>query len=105
MELLPTQIAAATNTRGLYPSNHPRVVQSVEKILAALKHTLDETAGDSVTYVLIGDDLLTGDRVLRESTMSLRHFIQILRHRGIERLTLAAGLPMDEANRFIEALT
>ncbi len=105
MELLPTQIAASVNMHGLYPPNHPRVVQSVERVLAALKQTLEETSGDSVTYVLIGDDLLAGEQVIRKSTLSLRHFIDILHHRGIERLTLAANLPLDEANRFIETLT
>ena len=105
MERLPTQIAAAVNVRGLYPSNHPRVVQSVERIIATFEQTIAETGADSVTYVLIGDDLLVGDQVIRKSTLSLRHFIDILHHRGIERLTLAANLPGDEANRFIGALT
>ena len=105
MDRLPSQIAAAVNMRGLYPPNHPRVVQSVDKILATLQQTLGETGADSVTYVLIGDDLLVGDQVIRKSTLSLQHFIDILHHRGIERLTLAANLPSDEATSFIGALT
>ncbi len=105
MERLPTQIAAAVNMRGLYPPNHPRVVESVERVLAALGEVVAEAGDDSITYVLIGDDLLAGEQVIRKNTLSLRHFMDILHHRGIERMTLSAGLPLDEANRFIEALT
>ncbi|MEO6488274.1 MAG: HD domain-containing phosphohydrolase [Thermoanaerobaculia bacterium] len=105
MEHLPTQIAAAANMSGLYPAKHPRVVLSVEKVVAALDRTLDETGQSAVTYVLIGDDLVIGDRVIRKSTLGVRNFIGILEHRGIERLTMTAGLDAEEANRFIAALT
>lgn len=105
MEQLPTQIAAASNMSGLYPAKHPRVAQSVEKVVAALNQTLGETGQNEVTYVLIGDDLVIGDQVIRKGTLGVRNFIGILEHRGIERLTMTGGLNAEEANGFIAALT
>lgn len=105
MERLPTQIAAAVNLRGLYPPNHPRVAQSVEKILEALSETIRDSDEREATYVLVGDDLVIGDKVIRKSTLAVRNFIDILQHRGIERLTMKAGMDRDEANAFIAALT
>jgi len=39
---LPTQIAAAINMRALYPANHPRVVQTIEQIVAGLHRYLQQ---------------------------------------------------------------
>jgi HD-GYP domain-containing protein (c-di-GMP phosphodiesterase class II) len=105
MEHLPTQIAAAVNMCGLYPPNHPRVVQSVEKVVAALNQRLGDTDEREVTCVLIGDDLVVGDQVIRNRSLAVGNFIDILQHRGIERLTMTAGMNAEEANGFIAALT
>jgi HD-GYP domain-containing protein (c-di-GMP phosphodiesterase class II) len=104
MEHLLTQIAAAINMRALYPANHPRVVQTVEQIVAGLHRMLQQTKSESVTYLIVGDDLVAGQEVIRKTSLSLRQFIEVLKRRGIERLTLAAGLDQDEANQLIGAL-
>ncbi len=105
MELLATQIAAAINMRALYPSSHPRVNHSIDHMLTVLQRSLEETEADAITYVLVGDDLLVGDEVIRKSSLSVREFIGILTRRGIERLTLAAGVDFAEAHQFIGALS
>lgn len=104
MEQLIIQIAAAVNTRTLYPANHPRVVRAIEDVAAAHKRIISETKTDSVTFLIVGDDLVAGKDVLRKATLSNRQFIDILRIRGIERLTLAAGLDAAEVNQLISAL-
>jgi len=104
MQRLATQIAVSANMRGLYPAKHPRVILSLQQMNAALHEHLDEDRTDSVTYVLIGDDLLVGDAVIRKSTVSLQGFIALLKRRGVERLTLARGLEEEEAEKFVAAL-
>src|SRR5438093_1374042 len=104
MEYLATQIAAAINMRALYPSNHPRVVQTIEQIIAALNRLLRQTHGDSVTYLIVGEDLVVEHEVIRKTSLSVRQFVEVMKRRGIERLTLAAGLQAEEAHQLIGAL-
>jgi HD-GYP domain-containing protein (c-di-GMP phosphodiesterase class II) len=104
MEHLATQIAAAINMRALYPANHPRVVQTIEQIIADLNRLLQQTRAESVTYLIVGDDLVVELEVIRKTSLSLRQFIEVMKRHGIERLTLAAGLQADEAHQLIGAL-
>src|SRR5438876_7676520 len=104
MERLPSQIASAVTTHGLYPPNHPRVRQSVEGILSAVGELTSEAGRDSITYLIIADDLVVDDAVIRNTNLSTRELIAVLKHRNVERLTVAAGLEFDEAQRFVRAL-
>jgi len=104
MEHIATQIAAAINMRALYPANHPRVVQTVEQIVAGVHRLLQQTKSDSLTYLIVGDDLVVGQDVIRKTSLSVRQFVEVLKRRGIERLTLAAGLQQEEAHQLIGAL-
>lgn len=104
MEQLITRIAAAINMRTLYPANHPRVGQTVEQVIAALERGLQEQGGDSVTFLIVGDDLVVGQEILRTPTLSQRQFVEVLKRQGIERLTLAAGLDAEETHNFVATL-
>jgi len=73
-------------------------------MISGLQEAIREAGRDSITYVLIGDDLLVGDEVIRKTNLSVQGFIALLKRRGIERLTLAAGLDSEEAGRFVAAL-
>jgi HD-GYP domain-containing protein (c-di-GMP phosphodiesterase class II) len=89
-------IAAAVAMRTLYPANHPRVTQAVENVLAPLEA--------SVTFLIVGDDLVVEQEVVRNLTLAQRQFMQALKRRGIERLTLAEGLDFEECHGFIAAI-
>ena len=104
MEQLIVQIAAATNTATLYPPKHPRVLQSINRILATFRGLLDERHDDSITFLVLGDELVVDQEVVRKSTLSQRQFVELLKQRGIERLTLAAGLDVEEAQQLISGL-
>ncbi|HEX9162007.1 MAG TPA: HD domain-containing phosphohydrolase [Thermoanaerobaculia bacterium] len=104
MESLIIQIASAVNTRTLYPANHPRVVKAIEDTVAAVHRVIADRNTDSVTFLIVGEDLVAEDQVLRKATLSNRQFVDILRRRGVERLTLAAGLDAAEASQLLTAL-
>jgi HD-GYP domain-containing protein (c-di-GMP phosphodiesterase class II) len=104
MDKLIVQIAAATNTATLYPAKHPRLAQSIGHVLDALSAVLEERHSDAITFLVLGDELVVDQDVLRKGTLSHRQFVELLKRRGIERLTLAAGLEDEEAEQFIAAL-
>lgn len=104
LEQLITQIASAVNTRSLYPASHPRVVRASEDAIAALRRVTSDRHIEAVTFLIVGDDLVAEDQVLRKATLSNRQFVAILRRRGVERLTLAAGLDAAEAGQLVSAL-
>src|SRR5213083_3028231 len=96
MSDLAALIAAGVAMRTLYPANHPRVGQAVGNILAALR--------GSVTFLIVGDDLVIEQEVVRDLSLPQRQFIQALKRRGIERLTLAEGMGAEELHPFIATL-
>ena len=100
IEQLATHIASAINMRALYPANHPRVMQAVDRVL----QSLHATGQEQITYLIVDEDLVVGDDIIRKTNLSLRQFIEILKRSGIERLTLAGGLEPDETRAFISSL-
>jgi HD-GYP domain-containing protein (c-di-GMP phosphodiesterase class II) len=105
MQELIIQITSAVNTRTLYPANHPRVVRATEELVKAVQSAATDRKSDSVTFLIVGDDLVAEQEVLRKTTLSHLQFVEVLKRRGIERLTLAAGIDAGEANQLISALT
>lgn len=104
MEQLIVQLAAAVNMRTLYPANHPRVVSSVEQIISSLDRVLAANGKDSITFLIVGDDLVVDDTIVRKTTLSQQQFVDILKRHGIERMTLAAGLDPGEMDDLVTAL-
>lgn len=105
MEQLIIQIVAAVNTLTLYPPQHPRVVRAIEGIVSEVNKVTAGSDRDSVTFLVVGDDLVIEQEVVRKATLSHQQFVEMLKRRGIERLTLAAGLDADEASRLLTALS
>ena len=90
--------AAATNV-GLYSADHPLVGQGVDKAFAALAGVLQ--ARPEVTIMLIGSDLVAENRPLPADIAYVESFVRVLRRKGIERVTFAAGLSRVELQAFI----
>jgi HD-GYP domain-containing protein (c-di-GMP phosphodiesterase class II) len=90
--------------RTFYPENHPRVMEAIKQVIAALMAVLESLDRDSLTFLIVGDDLLAEGQLLRKASLSQRQFVQILKQRGIERLTLAAGLAAEECHALVAAL-
>lgn len=99
-----SRISGTINTRTLYAADHPRVTESAAKVVTLLEQVLAESSRDHVTFLVVGEDLVADDRIMRQGTVSERQFVELLTRRGIERLTLAAGLETEEVIQLADAL-
>jgi HD-GYP domain-containing protein (c-di-GMP phosphodiesterase class II) len=104
LDRLIVQIAAAINTRALYAAAHPRVAQAVQAVVEALAASCTERREADVTFLIVGDDLVVDQRPLRTGGLFQQNFVHTLRRRGVERLTLARGLPREECAAFVDAM-
>jgi HD-GYP domain-containing protein (c-di-GMP phosphodiesterase class II) len=103
LERLIVQIAAAINTRALYSEGHPRVAQAASAVLESMAAAVGRQ--DFVTFLIVGDDLVVDDRPLRRAGIYHQNFVNALRRRKIERLTLARGLALPELLQFVSVLS
>ncbi len=76
MEVVASQIAVAVNVRSLYPAQHPRVAQSVEELAGAIAKALAPSGGEEITFILIGNDLVVGDQIVRTSGVRSRRRVR-----------------------------
>lgn len=102
LERLIVQVAAAINIRALYSESHPRVAQAAQAVLEALSNALGRH--ESITFLLVGPDLVVDERPLRRAGIFQQNFVHALRRRKVERLTLARGLELPELLHFVDVL-
>ncbi len=102
LERLIVHLAAAINIRALYEGAHPRVAQAVQSILDDL--TVALAGREAVTLFIVGDDLIADDRPLRRSGISQKGFVQALRRRRVERLTLVRGLDAAQCLQLVSVM-
>ena len=102
LERLIVHIAAAINIRALYAGAHPRVAQAVQSILDDL--TVALAGREAVTLFIVGDDLIADDRPLRRSGIYQKGFVQALRRRRVERLTLVRGLDAAQCLQLVSVM-
>ncbi|MEK6743423.1 MAG: HD domain-containing phosphohydrolase [Nitrospirota bacterium] len=96
------QLTAAVTNIGLYSASHPQVGQYIDKTHAVLAGLLE--VSPEVTIMLVGNDLVAGDRPLPADSAYVTNFTKILRRKSIERVTFVAGLPRAELQGFIQDL-
>jgi HD-GYP domain-containing protein (c-di-GMP phosphodiesterase class II) len=102
---LASQIAAAVTMRALYPSNHPRVRTAVEDLMESVRRLEPDAPSRSLTFLVVGDDLVIEDEVIRQSTLAVHAFVGVMKRHGIERLTIGEGIGLDETHALIEGLS
>jgi putative nucleotidyltransferase with HDIG domain len=94
-------LASALNIRAIYPAEHPRVQESVTRLVSALAACLREREATEITLLILDQELLVDERPLRAHAGQLRTLVRGLNRLGVERLTLAAGLAADEGRELV----
>jgi putative nucleotidyltransferase with HDIG domain len=105
VEQLIVEISAAVNSRGLYGENHPSLKSSVKRVIDRLEGNLGSAGREELTFYVVGDELIVDQQPLRNDTLFQRHFVQMLRRRHVERLTLARGITEEELSRFVTSMS
>jgi putative nucleotidyltransferase with HDIG domain len=104
VERLIVQIGAAVNMRALYAPGHPNLERAIAQLQAALRAACDARQQDGVTFLIVGEDVILDERPLRRGGMYHDQFVKTLTRRGVERLTLARGLPTAECAGFLDSM-
>ena len=107
LQAVQTILAALTTgitTRAIYPRHHPRVRQAAAELVAVHGGMLRARGGEELTILVVGDELVVGDRPMRQATLFQESLLRGLQRRGVERLTLGAGLDEEEATALLDGL-
>lgn len=99
---LPTALAAAITTRGLYPESHPRVLRTVELLAEAAMESLADR-DETTLLVLDGELLVDGGRV-DATTLHGHGLTRALSRYGIERLTVRRNVDREELGALVAGL-
>jgi putative nucleotidyltransferase with HDIG domain len=83
----------------LYSRDHPIVTRNLDALNDALRvlHASDT----AVVIGLLGDELIVGDQPMSKTSASMGELIRRLKMMGVERITLARGVTIDELRAFL----
>jgi HD-GYP domain-containing protein (c-di-GMP phosphodiesterase class II) len=101
VDRLVVSLVAGINMRALYGSEHPALASHVDRILEAVSAACQERQQDTLTFLVVGPDLVVENQPLRTGSLYHHQFIRALTRRGVERLTVARGLDAEECVRFL----
>ena len=99
---LARRFASALRGTQLYAADHPLIVRNLEALLDALEQLLKKD--DMVAIGVVGGALVVCDTPLPKATATLGELLRRLKTVGIERVTFARGLTVDELGSFIRAV-
>jgi len=101
VDRLVVSLVAGINMRALYGSEHPALASHVDRILEGVSAACQERQQDSLTFLVVEQDLVVETQPLRTGSLYHQQFIRALTRRGVERLTVARGLDAEECVRFL----
>jgi HD-GYP domain-containing protein (c-di-GMP phosphodiesterase class II) len=104
IERLIAHIAGAINMRSLYAADHPAVTRHVERLIESVTAACEERRKDSLTFLVVGRDLVLENQPLRKGGLHHEQFIRVLARRGVERLTIARGVDPAECVAFLNPM-
>ena len=94
------RFGAALRGIQLYAPNHPIVSRNLEALGDALRllHEHDAT----VVIGILGDEMIVGDLPMSKASSTMGELIRRFRALGIERITIARKVSLDELNAFAQ---
>jgi HD-GYP domain-containing protein (c-di-GMP phosphodiesterase class II) len=101
VDRLVVSLVAGINMRALYGSEHPALASHVDRILETVAAACEEHQKESLTFLVVGQDLVVENQPLRTGSLYHQQFIRALTRRSVERLTIGRGLDAEECVRFL----
>jgi putative nucleotidyltransferase with HDIG domain len=84
----------------LYSRAHPIVSRNIDALVEALRLLHEQDA--TVVIGLLGDELIVGDLPMSKTSASMGEMIRRFKAMGIQRITFAPGVTVDELRTFLE---
>ena len=100
---LARRFASALRGTQLYAPDHPLIVRNLEALLDALQQLFSEE--HRVAIGVVGGQLVVADTPLPKAAATLGELLRRLQTGGIEHITFAEGLTLDELGTFIRAVS
>ncbi|MBZ0110872.1 MAG: HD domain-containing protein [Thermoanaerobaculia bacterium] len=97
-------LTTAISSRSMYPAAHPQAMEATQRLYESLQATLAERKTDSITFLVVGEDLVEGDRPIRHTTLYVETFQRALARRGVERLSLGVAAATEELELFLAGM-
>ena len=101
VDRLVVSLVAGINMRALYGADHPALASHVGRILEAVATACQEMGKDSLTFLVVGQDLVVESQPLRTGSLYHQQFIRALTRRSVERLTIGRDVDAEECVRFL----
>jgi len=101
VDRLVVSLVAGINMRALYGADHPALASHVARILEAVATACQEMGKVSLTFLVVGQDLVVEGQPLRTGSLYHQQFIRALNRRSVERLTIGRDLDTEECVRFL----
>src|SRR3954471_19504828 len=83
----------------LYSRDHPIVTRNLDALNESLRVLHSNDA--AVVIGLLGDELIVGDQPMSKTSSSMGELIRRLKLMGVERITLASGITIEELRAFV----
>ncbi|MGH7315048.1 MAG: HD-GYP domain-containing protein [Candidatus Rokuibacteriota bacterium] len=101
VDRLVVSLVAGINMRALYDAEHPALASHVDRMLEAVAAACQERQKETLTFLVVGQDLVVENHPLRTGSLYHQQLIRALTRRHVERLTVARGLDAEECVRFL----
>ncbi len=101
VDRLVVSLVAGINMRALYGADHPALSSHVSRILEAVAAACLERQSEALTFLVVGQDLVVDNQPLRTGSLYHQQFIRALTRRGVERLTIADRVEVEECVKFL----
>ena len=97
-------LTTGITSRSMYPTAHPKVQEGTDSLVEVLRGTLNQRKIEEITFLLVGDDLVEGDRPIRHTTLYVESFQKLLKRCRVERVTLTLTTTKEEVGRFLDGM-
>jgi len=94
------ELSLAIKTMGIYPSDHPAIKASVERLHTTMQGLLERSA--ELRLEIAQKNILVDGQFLDKTNEIFRDFASQLHRRGVSSVTFKKGLSVEELKNFLE---
>ena len=94
------ELSLAIKTMGIYPSDHPAIKASVERLYATMEGLLESTP--ELRLEIAQKNLMVGGQFLDRTNEIFRDFALQFHRRGVASVTFKKGLSVEELRMFLD---